>query len=344
MTSNDNPVQRPASTSATVLAGEQPPTSGTRYGAGIVHYHDYEKLRSCLDSLAVQSVAPAALVVLDADGDPQSVEALRADYADVRIKPTGNIGFAAGANHVIEALLALEPELGFCLVLNPDVVLEPAYAETLLAAMAEHSDVALSGGKLLREDGTTIDSAGIDLPRNRRPRDRGQEEIDRGQFNQGGYVFGVSGAALFMRCSALRDLELAGEIFDEDFFLYHEDTDLAWRCQRLGWKAYFEPRARAVHSRGWQSDGRFQIPVAVRRHSFKNHYLQIIKNETKRGLIRGLPVLLFWELVRLAFALFRDRAVLPAYCEALRLVPRALDKRRMIEARILARKRVRRRA
>ena len=136
-----------------------------------------------------------------------------------------------------------------------------------------------------------------------------------------------------IRRSAQAQLEVAGELFDEDFFAYHEDTDLAWRAQRLGWCSLYVPSARAAHRRGWSSRAWREIDPAVRRHSFKNRYLEMIKNERLSGLLRDLPSILLWEGVRLGYALFRDRSRLPAYAEAWRLAGRAFAKRRLIQGR-----------
>jgi hypothetical protein len=80
-----------------------------------------------------------------------------------------------------------------------------------------------------------------------------------------------------------------------------------------------------------------QMEPWVRRHSFKNHYLQIIKNERGLDLLANLPWLLGWEVLRLGFAVLRDRSILLGYRDAMRRVPRALAKRREIRAQIRAR-------
>jgi cellulose synthase/poly-beta-1,6-N-acetylglucosamine synthase-like glycosyltransferase len=112
---------------------------------------------------------------------------------------------------------------------------------------------------LLRPGRTVIDSAGIRLPRHRRPRDRGSDETDGGQYDRAEFVFGVSGAAMMLRRAALADLAVGGEVVDEDFFAYHDDTDLCWRANRLGWRVLYEPRARGVHGCRWQRQQRMEI-------------------------------------------------------------------------------------
>jgi GT2 family glycosyltransferase len=309
---------------------KRPDAAGDSYCVGIINHHSYAELQACLLSIAGQSHAPSRTFVLDADAEPETLAALRRAHREVDFEAIANLGYAAGANRFLARVDAEGFKADFCLLLNPDVILDRDFAERLLAAIQSHPDVALATGKLLRPDREILDSAGIDLPRNRRPRDRGGEEKDLGQYERAEYVFGASGAALLMRRSALSELALDGEIFDEDFFAYHEDTDLCWRSHLLGWRVYYEPSARAVHVRGWQRNRRFEIPLRVRRHSFKNHYLELIKNESGAGLLRILPVLLCWEVLRLGFALFRDPGILPAYLDALRLSPRAFRKRALL--------------
>jgi GT2 family glycosyltransferase len=303
------------------------------YVAGVVHHDDYDQLPDCLASLRRQTHPPLAVHVVDTGVDPKRLDDLRAAHPSVDFEQIENRGYGAGANRILARAADEQPHADYVLILNPDVALEPDFAAALLAEMDADPRVALGSGKLVRRDGRTLDSAGIRLPRHRRPRDRGSEEPDRGQYDRSERVFGVSGAAMMIRGAALADLALDGEVFDEDFFAYQDDTDLAWRAHRLGWDVLYHPAARATHTRRWQRRRRLEMPPAVRRHSFKNHYLQIAKNERGVDLVRNLPALLLWEALRLGYALARDRAVLPAYRDAWRALPGALAKRRLLAAR-----------
>jgi GT2 family glycosyltransferase len=308
--------------------------TSVRYVAGIVNYRSYDDLECCLDSLARQSRAPIAVHVLDGDADPRRHAALCDRHPDARIEATPNLGYAAAANRLLAEADCSWPEADYYLLLNPDIELDACFAERLIASMHANSAIALGGGKLLRPGRKLMDSAGIVLPAHRRPRDRGSERPDLGEWDRPEHLFGVSGAAMMLRRAALPDIALAGEIFDEDFFAYHEDTDLSWRAGRLGWQVLYEPAAIAIHRRGWQRSARRAVPLAIRRHSFKNHYLQVIKNEKLSDLALRLPVLIAWEAMRLAFALLRDPAILPAYKQAWTLGGRALLKRRALSTRI----------
>ncbi len=307
--------------------------SAPSYCVGIIHYQSYADLESCLGAVAGQTLRPRAVRVVDADADTDALVKIRDRHPGVAFEAAANRGYSAAANRLLA--WASGPDVGadFCLLLNPDVTLEPDFGQRLVDALAARPDAALGTGKLLRPDRLTLDSAGIALPAHRRTRDRGSEQHDRGQYDRGEYVFGASGAAMMLRCAALADLALEGEVFDEDFFLYHEDTDLSWRAHVLGWRVYYEPLARAVHARGWKKDQRFRVPPAVRRHSFKNYYLQLIKNESAAGFLLRLPVLLAWEVLRLGHAAIRDPQILPAYVDAWGLAGRAFHKRRILRAR-----------
>jgi len=304
-----------------------------RWCAGIVNHGSHDDLTLCLESLARQTHPPSAVAVYDTGIDPNRFDGVRRAHPGIDYETGPNRGYAGGANRVLSRALERSGPTDYCLVLNPDIELDPEFSSRLIQAMSERPNVAIAGGKLLRPGRRTIDSAGIRFPRHGRPRDRASEEEDRGQFDLSEFVDAASGAAMMIRVESLDDLTIENEIFDESFFAYHEDTDLCWRARRLGWKILYEPTATAVHTRGWRRERRHDVPVPIRRHSFKNHYLQLVKNQTGMGMIRNLPWLLGWEILRLGFVLMKDRPMLPAYREAWRTLPDAIRKRRAISRR-----------
>lgn len=84
-----------------------------------------------------------------------------------------------------------------------------------------------------------------------RGRDRGAyvrdgqhiNEEDKGQYEREEEVFAACGAAAIFRRAMLNEVGL----FDEDFFMYYEDTDLSWRARLLGWKVMYVPSAVVRH-------------------------------------------------------------------------------------------------
>lgn len=311
-----------------------PGESGAAYVAGIVHYGRDPGLAACVDSLAAQTLPARQVLVLDHDDDLPAQADLAHAHPEVVWSAGPNRGYSAGANRLLRDARVRACEASYFLLLNADVELEPEFAARLVEAMEERPRVALAAGKLLRPGGQVVDSAGITIDRRRRMQDRGAGEPEDGRFGRVEVVFAVSGAAMMIRISTLSELEIGGELFDEDFFAYHEDTDLAWRARLLGLDSLYVPQARAVHGRGWRQERRFEIAPSIRRHSFKNRYLELIKNEAWRPALRDLLPILGWEIVRFGFALIRDPRVLPGYWDAIRLSRRAFAKRGEIRRRV----------
>jgi hypothetical protein len=109
--------------------------------------------------------------------------------------------------------------------------------------------------------------------------DRGYQEVDRGQYDTAEEVFALCGCAVALRTSAGR----AVGWFDEDFFLYYEDTDLSWRLRAAGWSIRYEPTAvvRHVHSATsveWSPTFVF--------HTDRNRLLMLVKNAGARLALR----------------------------------------------------------
>ena len=226
----------------------------------IVSWNSAAYLPDCLGSLA-RLVRPAAeVVVVDAGSSDGSAELVRSRHPGVRlIARPENVGFCKGNNLGIRETVS-----PYVLALNPDTRLEPDFLARMLPAF-EDPRVGLVAGKLLRFDGRTIDAAGQLLARSRQPLDRGYGRPDRGQFDRDEEVFGVCGAAALYRRTMLESIADPGDAyFDETFFAFGEDLDLAWRARRLGWKARFCHRAVGYHARGGSATGPRPGPPAAR--------------------------------------------------------------------------------
>jgi GT2 family glycosyltransferase len=181
-------------------------------------------------------------------------------------------------------------------------------------------------------DGKTIDSTGITMRREQRHLDQGAGEPDVGQFDEPCDIFGASGAAALYRRRALEDAAVDGQYFDEDFFAYREDADLAWRCRLLGWNSIYVPAAVARHRRRVTPERRSQLPGDINYHSVKNRFLLRFNNITGGLYKRDL-----WQITRRDFAVFgyvllREWSSIPAFWYILKNLPRLRRKRRAIQS------------
>jgi GT2 family glycosyltransferase len=278
----------------------------------VVSWNSADFLADCLASVRAQSLEPCQVIVVDNASRDDSPRLARQAGAEV-LEAGENLGFCGGSN-----LGWSRCRGGAVLFLNPDVILERDYLERAAAVLEERPDVGMVAGKLLRFDGVTLDSAGQMLGRSRRTVERGYGLPDRGQFDDPGPVFSVCGAAALYRQRTLEEVALDGQVFDEDFFAFHEDLDLGWRASRRGWRGWYEPRARARHFRGSSDAARragsrrrrlATLPPELVYHAVKNRYLAMIKNDTAGALLADLPFLLGRELLIWGFlALRRPRA------------------------------------
>ena len=138
----------------------------------------------------------------------------------------------------------------------------------------------------------------------------------------------------------LNDIREGDSFFDEDFFLYWEDVDLAWRAQLRGWRCAFAPEVMAYHLGSGSQGGKVRTlnkPASVQRHIWKNRYLVIAKNAScVEGLVL-LPCLLLNELLHWIGIAVRIPHRLPVFVRAhidfLKLLPAILKKRRAIQRR-----------
>ncbi|HEX9860742.1 MAG TPA: glycosyltransferase, partial [Nitrospirota bacterium] len=237
------------------------------------------------------------------------------------------VGFAAAAN---QGIVASTGE--FVLLVNPDVSFGPGFTGRLVSALEAEPAAGSAAPKLVRPDGR-IDSAGLSMLKCRKAVDRGSGDKDTGQFDVPARVFGACGAAAMYRRAALEDSRVMGEYFDEAFFAYKEDVDLAWRMNLLGWKCVYVPGAKGTHMRGWKAASRKDVPRFIRRHSFKNHYLTIMKNDDAVNMLVHLPWVMFYDIQLFFYALFMEPFLLGSLWDIIKLMPDMTGKRDEIMAR-----------
>jgi GT2 family glycosyltransferase len=298
---------------------------------GIVTWNSADVIEACLASVRAQTARGVVLRVLDnASSDDTRARLERVTTADERVYVDRNLGFSAAHNRLIGSTTS-----AFYLCLNPDVVLSPEFVRTLIDALHRDPRAGAATGKLLRVgDGPpVIDSTGIIMLPSQRHLDRGADREDTGQFAREEYVFGASGAAACYRRAMLDDVKVAGEYFDEDFFAYREDADLAWRAQLLGWRCLYVPDAVARHRRHVTPERRAALPATINAWSVRNRFLLRVKNQTLGHALRFLLPTLARDLQVIGYVLLKERTSLGALGDVIRLWPRTWAKRRAIMAR-----------
>jgi GT2 family glycosyltransferase len=207
----------------------------------IVNFNGERLLPACLAALRAQTLAPAEVLVADNGSRDGSLALLRAHHPGVAIAELHrNHGFAGGANRGVAATSA-----PWVCVLNSDATPAPDWLARLTAAPRDVRTWAL-GSVLVSAATGHIESAGDQYAPDgyayKLLRDRPLSDLPREPYR----VFAAPGAAPVFRRDVFE--RLGG--YEERFFLYYEDVDLAFRAVLAGFHALLVPDARVVHQLG----------------------------------------------------------------------------------------------
>ncbi|MBL7047697.1 MAG: glycosyltransferase family 2 protein [Candidatus Marinimicrobia bacterium] len=310
----------------------------------IVTWNSIKYLPPLFDSLKSQTKNDFEIVVVDNGSSDSSVSWIETNYPSAKIlRNKTNLGFAAANNQGIRESAA--PYVVLC---NTDIVMSSNFLEELHGTINNNPKVGSVGGKLLKTtqdlnnitESDTIDSTGIALYKSRRAVDRGENDKDVGQFDNTEEIFGISAALVMYRKDALDAVSLNGQCFDESFFSYKEDIDLAWRLQLAGYRSIYVSTAKAFHARGAArktdlSDSgaiinRQKKSPKINYLSYRNHFYLIIKNEKWKNIFFN-PFLILYEFKKMIYLLFREPASLKGIFSLYANLPQMLKKRRYIQ-------------
>jgi GT2 family glycosyltransferase len=195
------------------------------------------KLAGCVRSLAAQTCRDFEIVIIDNSGKGRARETLGA-CGDVRfIENESNRGFGAAINQACAGSRST-----YVATLNDDASASPRWLEELLAAISSLPDAGMCASQVRLVGAGALDSAGMLICADGSSKQRGHLESPA-RFERAEEVLLPSGSAALYRRAMLE--QIGG--FDEDFFLYCEDTDLGLRARWAGWKCWYAPAAVVDH-------------------------------------------------------------------------------------------------
>lgn len=259
----------------------------------VVNYNTADLLDRCLRHLLASAVdRPLGIYVVDNGSTDGSLELLRARYPQARAIETGrNLGFARANNLALREILtqaAKESRLDkdYVLLLNSDCFVEPDALRLLARFLDTHPEAGIVGPKVLLPDGQldlacrrsfpTPSSALWKLsglarwfPNHTR---LAQYNLTYCDPDETLAVDAVTGACMLVRLAAV----VQAGLLDEDYFMYGEDLDWAYRIKARGWQVYYYPEARVTHIKGG-SGGRRKVRIIVEFYRamylfYRKHY------------------------------------------------------------------------
>jgi GT2 family glycosyltransferase len=291
----------------------------------VVNANGGELLERALRAVEGQTRPPRRVLVVDNASVDGSVDGLEDRHPRVGfIRLHENVGFGAANNIGVQAASDCE----WVALLNPDAFPEPRWLEALLQAARAEPDYSFFASRLLlanepeKLDGTgdVYHVSGLAF---RRDHGRRVEEVARPR----GEVFAPCAAAAMYKRSAFVD---AGG-FDERYFAYLEDIDLAFRLRLAGHRCLYVPESTTLHV-GSPITGRTSDFTVF--HAQRNMVWTYAKNMPTPLVWLYLPEHLLVNLVALAAYSLRGQArvVWRAKREAIRVLPRVLAERRRPQA------------
>ena len=302
----------------------------------VISTNEGELLRHALPTVLEQE--DVDVVVLDNASEDSTAE-VAAELGVRRVRFEERRSFCRAMNAAVDAL-----DTEAILFMQPDCFLRPGFVAAARRRL-DDPEVGSVAPKLIRTEGPredqrldAIDTVGMVVDRRRK-----NGLVGHGRpalaYDRPGEAFGADGAVALYRRRVLEDAAAGGEVFDEDFVVARDgrtadwgsDADLAWRTRLVGWRCAYEPQAVAYHVRRYSPTKRGSMPGWQRMVQFRNRYLMIAKNDPLSSLLRDLPLVLAYELVALAYALVRERELLPGYADAARLLPAMLRKRAALQ-------------
>ncbi len=241
----------------------------------LVNYNGIDVLPDCLSS--IEKFIPEhnyEIILVDNASEDSSIDFITQNFPHINlIELSKNIGFGAGNNAGVKVAKG-----EFLFLLNTDTILTNNIFPHIIELMSRNSDVGIIGPKLLFPDLSFQISFSPEIgikgeSKARKIHEDAQEKdklsIIEQDFQEIKEVDIVVGAALFMRTNLFN---LLGG-FDENFFMYFEESDLCQRVRDKGFKVLYTPHASLIHIRG-HSVNKTSNKMAVEYRRSQIYYYQ----------------------------------------------------------------------
>jgi hypothetical protein len=200
-------------------------------------------------------------------------------YANLGYTGANNIGFKQASGKYIA-------------VLNPDTMVEPNWLLELVNAIEEDQFAAMATPKILLMDcPEKINTCGNDINFSGLTFCRGLDQ-PADSYMEPEIVSAVSGAAFVIKRSVLD--EIGG--FDENMFIYFEETDLSFRAMLAGYRCLFVPRSIIYHKYT------FRFSPSKCFYQERNRYYSLLKTLRWKTFVVLIPELLIAEILSWGYA------------------------------------------
>ncbi|MEK6728353.1 MAG: glycosyltransferase family 2 protein [Candidatus Omnitrophota bacterium] len=266
----------------------------------IVNHNGIEFVNTCLRSVLNCAYGNFEVIFVDNGSTDESLEYVKKVFGRrlTFVENRASLGPAVGRNKGVK--LAKGKYLIF---LDNDTQADSNFIAELIKILEADYSIGAAQAKLLRMGtGNLYDCAGDYLGPLGFLIERSGSAKDTGQFDYIADILSAKSAASIIK------KELFDKIggFDEDFYMYLEETDLSWRVWLSGLRVVFIPQAKVYHAFNTPKKDfkRYYPKYIVRYYGCRNYITTLIKNLNFFSLIRVLPLhLVCWILLACFFAL-----------------------------------------
>lgn len=222
----------------------------------LVCWNNQTLLDECIQSINNQSYRQKEIYLIDNNSSDGSAQYVEKHYPYVKlIKSSKNNGFARGNNILITKALQ-DSDVSYFAFINTDARLDKEWTTELVKkAKSNPKTASLQGLTLDYFDHAIVDSHHIYIAKNLQATQYGyKQRVDQDEYYTC-EVQGVNAAAAIITRKFIEE-QPEKNLFDESFFMYLEDVDVALRAEIMGWKNYFVSTAKAYHMGSASSNGR----------------------------------------------------------------------------------------
>jgi GT2 family glycosyltransferase len=233
----------------------------------LVTWNNLKLTAECLKSLQKQNFKDFKILLLDNASTDQTPEFIKVKFPSVQvIKLKKNLGFSKAVNEGIKI-----SNTEYIILINNDTVLDKNFISYLIKFLDKNKKYCACTSKMINmSDRKTIAAAGDFMNDVGQSFSRGLGDgIDK--WDKPDEVFLITGGASIFRRKVFEDVGY----FDEDFFIYGEDTDWCFRAQLMGYKFFYEPKAIIFHHCKASSE---KINKIIDYFHYRNMKIIIIKN------------------------------------------------------------------
>ncbi|MDL1966614.1 MAG: glycosyltransferase family 2 protein [Candidatus Desulfofervidus auxilii] len=269
----------------------------------LINYKNYAKrfLPDCIKSLHDQTFPAEAfkIFIVDNESTPESVKYLKkiAPEAELILNKK-NEGFAKANNQAFNK--AMKEDFEYLVTLNIDTIVHERWLEELVKAAEKHLEAgAIQSLIMLYPEMEKVNSLGNELHFLGLAFCQGYGQKLPKSLPKLKEITCFSGAAVLTPAKVLKEVGM----FDETFFMYHEDTDLSWRMRMAGYKIFLASRSIVYH--------KYEFSRSMQQFYYleRNRIMMMLENYKLPTLFLIMPVFLFMEIGVLFYSLINHALI-----------------------------------